>query len=150
VAQPGSAAQGEAAAQPGSAAQAEVAAESAPPAIDLRVGTSVGDCVLERVGPVHLGAVPIVLRDREDHRIQVDVLRRDRAGTQGIGNTAGLSLFLANQGRGDTPTRERHGLAVLALARLLGEREQEVLRLAGLLTLEQRLAQFPRDVYELC
>jgi len=110
----------------------------------------VGGSAVERVGPLVLGAVPVLLRDANGQRVQVDVLRRNPSGIQGIGNTPGLSLFLANQGRGDTPTRERHGLAVLALARLLGEREQEVLRLAGLLTLEQRLAQFPRDVYELC
>jgi hypothetical protein len=116
----------------------------------LPLGAPVGECVLERVGAVHCGAVPVVLRDPAGRRFQVDVLRRDPRGMQGIANTQGLSLFLANDGRGDTPTHEQHGLAVLALSRLVGEREAAVLRLAGLRTLEQRLVAFPRDVYQLC
>jgi hypothetical protein len=120
------------------------------PAIALPPGSSVGACVVERVGAVHCGAVPVVLRDPSARRFQVDVLRRNPAGTPGIANTAGLSLFLANEGHGATPTHEQHGLAVLGLAGLLGAHEARVLGLPGLLTLEQRLAEFPRAVYELC
>jgi hypothetical protein len=126
------------------------AAGATGPALALPLGSPVAECVVERVGAVHCGAVPVVLRDPGGQRFQIDVLRRDPAGTPGIGNTAGLSLFLANEGHGATPTHEQHGLAVLALASQLGAQEARLLGLPGLLTLERRLAEFPHDVYELC
>ena len=98
--------------------------------------------------PVKLGAVPVVLESRRGERFQVDILRRDRSvrARRGLAETREYSLFLLNRGRGDTPTQEDHGLAVLWLAALLRPRERAQPALA-LLTQRERTQRFPRGKF---
>lgn len=73
---------------------------------------------------VRFGAVPVILSDERGHRFQVDLLRREADGSDGaVAYVGDVALYLANRGDGDTLTHEDHGLAVMALARRLGERE---------------------------
>src|SRR5262245_1893468 len=86
------------------------------------------------------GEIPLVLATASGERFRVDVLRRDEA-SPGVANTAALSLYLCNQGKGRQATREEHGLGVMALARAL-EDGRDVPRLP-LLTLRERNRRFP-------
>ncbi|MCC6645281.1 MAG: hypothetical protein IT374_06910 [Polyangiaceae bacterium] len=54
-----------------------------------------------------------------------------------VATSGSLDVFVENQGQGDTPTNERHGLSAMALVTVLGPSEAE---LAGLSTLTERHA----------
>lgn len=101
------------------------------------------------VHPVKHGAVPVVLACRDGRRFQVDVLRRDRhpQAKRGIGETRHYALFLANNGRGNTPTNEEQGQGLLWLAALLRPRESR-LRPGALLTQRERVRMFPRGRFD--
>ncbi len=114
----------------------------------LPTGQRFGRWRVVSVLPVKLGAVPVVLQSSNGEHFQVDILRRDRSvrARRGLAETQDYSLFLHNRGRGDTPTQEDHGLAVLWLAALLRPRE----RIAGavaLLTQRERNQRFPRGKF---
>src|SRR5581483_6915785 len=87
-------------------------AEALPP------GTRFGRWRVVAVHPVKLGAIPVVLETRTGQRFQVDVLQRDRhvLARRGIAETRHFALYLANVGRGNTPTPEEHGLGLIWLA----------------------------------
>ncbi len=112
---------------------------------DLAAGGRLGDWRISRVHGLYLGAIPVVMVDSAGTSFQVDVLRRDADGLQGVGNTDALSLFLANQGNGSRPTDENHGLGVMALAHQLSRRGPA--DVPGLLTFSQRREQHPNAVY---
>ena len=114
----------------------------------VRVGDRIGAWKLVAIHDFHLGAVPVVLEDGRGERFQVDVLRRDtREGApRGIAETRHLSLFLSNKGNGATPSSERQGLGVMALAAAIRKREAFG-SAPGLLTLGERAAQFPGAGY---
>jgi hypothetical protein len=95
--------------------------------------------VVELLDPKR-GEIPLVLATASGERFRVDVLRRDE-GAPGVANTAALSLYLCNQGKGRQATREEHGLGVMALARAL-EDGSPTPRLP-LLTLRERNRRFP-------
>jgi len=105
---------------------------------DVCPDTKVGGCTVVRVGSVDRGGVPIVLRATGGETFCVDVLRHDDE-TPGIARAGSLALFLANGGTGEMRTHEEHGLAVMALAGLLGEREADGKPVPRLLTLRERL-----------
>ena len=86
------------------------------------------------------GEIPLVMATASGERFRVDVLRHDPAAP-GVSNTAALSLYLCNQGKGRQATREEHGLGVMALARAL-EDGATTPRLP-LLTLRERNRRFP-------
>ena len=112
----------------------------------LRGGTRLGPYVVEAVHGLLLGAIPVVLRGADQERFQLDVLRRGT--TSGVGNSAGLSVFLVNKGNGSQRSVNDHGLAAVALAALLAKREAAGAEApAALLTLEQRAAQHPRGIF---
>ncbi len=104
------------------------------------------------VHDVTLGAIPVVLAAADGERFQVDVLRRDPsspASLEGIGRSASLSVFLANQGNGSAPTVEERGLAAMALADALGAREGAGAPIpSALLTLRDRRRRHPNGVYD--
>jgi len=110
----------------------------------LPPGQRFGRWRIAAVHAVKLGAVPLVLETRHGERFQVDILRRDGAtpARRGIAETRHYALYLANVGRGTTPTPEEHGLGVMWLAALLRKRERRVAPPA-LLTLRDRLGRFP-------
>jgi hypothetical protein len=110
----------------------------------LPPGQRFGQWRVVAVHAVKMGAVPIILETRSGTRFQVDVLRRDgpTRARRGISETRSHALYLANVGRGSTPTPEEHGLGVMWLAALLRAREHHV-RPPTLLTLRDRLTRFP-------
>lgn len=116
----------------------------------LRAGMSLGGrWTIVAVHPARMGAIPVVLATASGARFQVDVLRRDSDPTQplGVGNTAALSLFLANRGDGRTSTDEEHGLGAMALADALREREARHTVPAALSTLGERALRYPTGAY---
>lgn len=129
----------------------------------LRGGTRVRFGVIESVLPVSAGGVPVVMRTPGGERFQVDVLRRDAKGPQGVAETGELSLFIANRGDGATATDEAQAHAARGLAAWiadrLGEREANaVAALAGsgsevgdtaLLTFRERQKAHPEGVFSL-
>lgn len=123
----------------------EPAAEA--PALPVAEGAMVDDFRVVRSHPLHLGAVPVVLETASGVRFQVDVLRRDPNPHRptGIGNTATLSVYLANRGDGETATVEEQGLGAMALAAALAA--AETAPAPGLLTLAQRHERHPGGAY---
>jgi hypothetical protein len=107
------------------------------PFADLAAGTRFGECVLVQIGSVERGAVPITLRAPGGETFRVDVLRHDEA-TPGIARAGSLGLYLANGGTGRKPTDEQQGLAVMALAGVLANREAVGGAVPKLLTLRER------------
>lgn len=110
---------------------------------ELAQGGKVGEWSIERVYGVHYGAIPVVLASASGNRFQVDVLRRDPEGPEGIGNTESLSLFVANRGNGKRKTDERQGLGAIALADALAARQQSGAKAPTLMTLRQRNEKYP-------
>ncbi len=107
---------------------------------DLVAGGALGDCRIERVYGLHQGAIPVVMTCSAGTRFQLDILRRDPSGPAGVGNTDTLSVYVANQGDGHSPTRESQGVAAMELAAFLAERGASPP--PGLFTLDQRRARF--------
>jgi hypothetical protein len=81
--------------------------------------------------------VAVTLRAPNGSTFEVEVLRRD-PGLPGIGRAGSLDVFLNNGGTGATPSVEEHGLAAMALARWLAQRESLGHPAPDLLTLPQR------------
>lgn len=110
----------------------------------LTPGGRLGRWTVESIHQVHLGAIPVVLRTPTGTRFQVDVLRRDTAegAPQGVANTRGFSVFLANNGRGQSTTSEEQGLGAMALGAWISRHEGRA-SAPSLLTLRQRAARFP-------
>jgi hypothetical protein len=123
----------------------DAAAPSDAPFADVRPGAKVGQCVVVRIGSVQHGVVPIVLRASDGGTFRVDILRHDDA-TPGIARAGSLALYLANGGSGGKQTDEEHGLAVMALARLLAAREASGKPVPRLLTLRERSPLLAGDV----
>ncbi|MEM6962059.1 MAG: hypothetical protein AAF550_10005 [Myxococcota bacterium] len=125
----------------------------------LPQGLPLRDWFVERVHPLHYGAVPIVLVHRSGARAQVDALRfrTDRmgepsSGIQGIAQTKMFRLFLANGGNGAQPTRESSGLAVMFLAEVLKRIESRApgcVDVTSLLSFEERQIRFPRAKFRI-
>lgn len=109
---------------------------------DLTPGQRLDRWSIVAVHAVRFGAIPVVLEGVDGSRFQVDVLRRDVA-FPGVGNTEGLSVFVANRGNGSIPTPEDEGLGAMALAQALHQREQAGATAPALLTLSERQVRFP-------
>lgn len=113
-------------------------------------GRRIDRWTVERVLPIHLGAIPIVLSTATGQRYQVDVLARDPDGPQGVADTEHLSLFIVN-GRPDAgsagrrPTDEEQGLGAMVLAQALGSRPAP----QGLLAHGERRRRHPRGAFAL-
>ncbi len=125
-----------------------VAAPHIVPAIlaPLRPGTRLDRWIVVHVHPVKLGAVPVVLVGEAGAPFQVDVLRRD-PGVSGVGESPSLAVYVANGGAGAQPTHEDHGLAAMALASYLTERERAGAPVPELLTHAQRTSRHRRGVF---
>jgi len=115
---------------------------------DLGAGGALDKWKIEQVHGVYFGAIPVVMSTAGGTKFQVDVLRRDAAGPDGVGNTDSLSLFVANKGNGADKTDEDQGLGAIALAQALAAREQSGAAIPGeLVTLKQRHEKFPDGGY---
>ena len=108
----------------------------------LTPGTRVGDATIAAVHDVHFGAIPVVLRLAGGRTVQVDVVRRG-AGPS-IASSSLASLQLVNRADGVSATDESAGLATMALARALAEREAQGAQLPALMTHAERSSRFPR------
>ncbi len=106
----------------------------------------VGDCVVVAVHAVKMGAIPVVLATADGAHFQVDVLRRDEAGANGVRTAGSLTIALHNGGAGNDRTHEAQGLGAMALLDALAAREAEGAALPALLTLSERVQRFPRGV----
>ena len=110
----------------------------------LKAGTRLGTYTVDTVHGLYWGAIPVILRDSDGVRFQVDVLRRG-LGQGGVGNTTQLSVYVANGGNGKVDTGNARGLGAMALAAGLGRREAAGARAPReLLTLDARTAKYPR------
>ncbi|MGB1012762.1 MAG: hypothetical protein ACPG4T_01410 [Nannocystaceae bacterium] len=109
-------------------------------------GAKLGAWQIERVLPVTLGAIPVVMRGQGGERFQVDILARDYAegSASGVANTSKMSLFVANNGSGACATCEDHGLGAMMLGRYLALCETRGLRVPRLMTHATRNARYPR------
>lgn len=115
--------------------------------LGLEVGQRIDRWVVVGVHAVRMGAVAVVMKTESGETFQIDVLRRDPQGPAGIGNTETLSLYLSNQGRGQAPTDEEHGLGAMALAAFFAAQEEAGLVPPKLLTLDQRNQRHPQGVF---
>ncbi len=114
----------------------------------LTAGTQVARWRIEAIHDVQFGAIPVVLSTASGERFQVDVLRRDALGTNGVGHATSVTVALANGGSGDQSSHEEHGLGAMALGDALEAREQSGARVpSGILTLAQRVERFPRGLF---
>ncbi len=109
-------------------------------------GAKLGSWTIERVLPVTLGAIPVVMRTAAGDRFQVDILARDFAegSAQGVANTSKLSLFIANNGSGACATSEEQGLGAMLLGRYLAMCEARGMKSPKLLTHAVRNSRYPR------
>jgi hypothetical protein len=116
----------------------------------LRAGSSLGQWDIVAVHDTKVGGIPVVLASRDGVRFQLDVMRRDDSSgaPSAIANTPSLSVFLLNRGDGSLATVEQQGLAAMALAAAMAQRESEGARVPELLSLRERTSRFPRVVYE--
>ena len=92
---------------------------------------------------VHLGAIPVVMVGPNGKPYQVDVLKRDPNGPDGVGNTPSLSLFVSNRGDGKRATDESEGLGAIRLADALTARQRAGAKAPTLMTLRERHSAYP-------
>ena len=117
------------------------AASEPPPDLGaIAAGAKLDRWTVVAVHPVRFGAIPVVLQTHKGRRYQIDILARDPDGPPGVANTERFSLYIANQGNGDSPTDEDEGLGAIALGRALADHEARATTLPELLTLAQRNA----------
>jgi hypothetical protein len=111
----------------------------------LREGAALGSGFrIETVHGIRGGAIPVVLATASGDRFAVEVFRADPEGPTPIARAGELALHLINRGSGESPTDERAGLAVMALARALEDRVARGAPLpAGLETHRARMANDP-------
>jgi len=107
----------------------------------VQVGTRIDRWTVVSILDTAHGGIPVVLATSTGERFRVDVLRRDDHAL-GVANTAELSLYLCNQGRGSRATDEEHGLGAMALARRLERGAAPHAPLPRLLTLRERNQRF--------
>lgn len=96
---------------------------------------------------VEHGAIVVTLRDETGDAFRVTLCARDdsAAALRGPARTAKFDVFVDNEGAGDTPTVERHGLAAMDLASGIRLMEHE-LDASALLPLGQRLARHGAEI----
>lgn len=126
------------------AARAEAPAAQVASSGLIPVGLVAGGYSVVHCSAVVHGAVTVSLRDAAGDTFTALVCAHDAAAkapaTSGV-----LDVFVANQGLGDTPTVEHHGLAAMALAAALRPYEAGVLA-AGVVTLPARLRTFGGEI----
>lgn len=110
-------------------------------------GLELGSWTILDVVP-HLGAIAVLL-DSEAGPFQLDVVKKDDRGPEGVANTRSLAIFVLNRGRGRLATSEDQGLAARALAVELDAREAAGAEVPALLTLTERIKQHPRGIFEI-
>lgn len=96
-----------------------------------------GQWIVDQIGAVNKGAVPVLLRhDPSGELLRVEVCRKGSANA--VASSRHFDLFLANTGRGSAPTPRHHVLAARALAAHLDRHVRAMP--AALQTQEARMA----------
>lgn len=96
-----------------------------------------GRWIVDQIGAVNKGAVPVTLRnDLSGEQLLVDVCRKGSANA--VASSRHFDLFLANAGQGNAPTPSHHVQAARALATHLDRHVRAVP--ATLQTQDARLA----------
>ena len=117
---------------------------SADPAMDLlaplSAGSRLGPWTVERVGPVELGALPVLLRGASG-AFALEVVRRDENTLRAPSTTARFAVLVRNRGTGATPTEEDQGLAAMALGQVIAANEHSV-PAPSVLSLGERLERY--------
>jgi hypothetical protein len=108
----------------------------------VRVGTVLGAWTVAAVHVPRFGAIPLLLTSGQA-RVQIDLLRYDPAGPNGVADAGPLTLCLSNGGNGRSPTPEDHALLGRALAAVLEPSARRAAVPASLLTIRDRAARFP-------
>lgn len=97
-----------------------------------------GNWIVDQIGAVSKGAVPITLRhDVTGETLRVDACRRGLASNP-VASSAHFDLFIANNGRGAAPTTRQQLAAVKGLAAHLDRNVADVP--AQVLTMRERQA----------
>ncbi len=117
-------------------------AAQAAPTGRFEAGMPLGPCRLVQVRPVEQGALPFELEDAAGVRFVVEVHEHDE-GVQGLRRAGAYDVFLRNGGSGNTPTNEAHGLAAMALAALLMQRQSNGGPIPPLATIVERWSSDP-------
>ena len=102
---------------------------------DLR-GACFAGCTVTDVAAIEHGCVAVTFKDPERASFTVDVLRHDPA-SPGVARAGSLAVYM-KVGHGRQVTHEAHGLAAMALASTLAQREAAGAPVPALLTLEER------------
>jgi hypothetical protein len=105
--------------------------------VGIGPGMRFGGSTVRGVGPALLGAIPVRLVDGAGRPFTVDLLRHDPR-TPGVARGGTLGVYLSNDGDGALATDEAHGLAAMAIARHLGEREAGGSPVPSLASLRER------------
>jgi hypothetical protein len=112
-------------------------ASSTAPAGQGASATTGGNWIVDQIGAVDKGAVPVALRnDLSGEKLRVDVCRKGSANA--VASSRHFDLFLANAGQGNAPTPRHHVEAARALAAHLDRHVRAVP--ATLQTQDHRLA----------
>ena len=123
------------AAQPVGASGSAAAGEGG--ATAFAPGTALGPCTVVRVAGLEDGAIPIILASADGRKCEVDVMRFDPK-VPGIARAGSMAIYLANNGDGEKPSDEAHGLGALALAAELARREASGAKVPALKTITER------------
>lgn len=116
----------------GEATAAPSSAPSEAPSV-LPVGLVAGGYSVVHAAPSR-GALRVQLSAPDGDEFVAIVCAHDPAG-HALATSGGFDVFVENQGQGDTPTVERHGLSAMALVAALAPYQTQ---LAGLGTLAER------------
>src|SRR5262245_50346498 len=108
----------------------------------VRAGTVLGAWTVAAVYGLRFGAIPLLLTSGGS-RVQVDLLRHDPAGPNGVADAGPLTLCLSNGGNGRSRTPEDHALLGRALAAVLEPAARQAAVPTSLLTIRDRAAKFP-------
>lgn len=107
-------------------------------------GTELGIWRVEKVHPVSMGTMPVLLSVTDGgtrREFQLDVLKRDQ---QGVAHSRMLSVYVSNTGDGGSDTDELEGRGAHVLAHHLSLREQAGAEIPELLTHAERSRQYPQ------
>jgi hypothetical protein len=105
-------------------------------ALGLRRGARLHTCAVVDVRRA-TGGLTVHMRDTGGAPFELELLKHDPR-TPGVAKGGSLAVYVRNHGNGATATNEEHGLAAMALARHLTERERAGAALPQLATMAKR------------
>jgi hypothetical protein len=107
------------------------------PELGIEPGALFAGSVVTSVEQVSPGTLAVHLRDPAGQRFTVDLLGHDPT-SPGVARAGSVEAYLSNDGDGVLATVEEQGLAAMAIADSLADKERSGVRLPSLLTLRER------------